>query len=94
MDGCSCVILFPYSHQAIHQDLMCSPNFFFQVLEDHDVRQYFQDVVETMKQSLQHGPGSRADYLKGLKQIYKHILAASEKGLSVVCYNTSYSKWR
>uniref|UniRef100_A0A3B4GY40 Phosphoinositide-3-kinase, regulatory subunit 6b n=1 Tax=Pundamilia nyererei TaxID=303518 RepID=A0A3B4GY40_9CICH len=88
MDGCSCVILFPYSHQAIHQDLMCSPNFFFQVLEDHDVRQYFQDVVETVKQSLQHGPGSRADYLKGLKQIHKNILAASEKGLSVVCYNT------
>ncbi|XP_026021577.1 phosphoinositide 3-kinase regulatory subunit 6 [Astatotilapia calliptera] len=50
-----------------------------EVLEDHDVRQYFQDVVETVKQSLQHGPGSRADYLKGLKQIYKHILAASEK---------------
>ncbi|XP_039901715.1 phosphoinositide 3-kinase regulatory subunit 6 [Simochromis diagramma] len=50
-----------------------------EVLEDHDVRQFFQDVVETVKQSLQHGPGSRADYLKGLKQIYKHILAASEK---------------
>ncbi|XP_063327040.1 phosphoinositide 3-kinase regulatory subunit 6 [Pelmatolapia mariae] len=50
-----------------------------EALEDHDVRQYFQDVVETVKQSLQHGPGSRADYLKGLKQIYKHILAASEK---------------
>uniref|UniRef100_A0A3Q2X3P9 Phosphoinositide-3-kinase, regulatory subunit 6b n=3 Tax=Haplochromis burtoni TaxID=8153 RepID=A0A3Q2X3P9_HAPBU len=50
-----------------------------EVLEDHDVRQYFQDVVETVKQSLQHGPGSRADYLKGLKQIHKNILAASEK---------------
>ncbi|XP_035766692.1 phosphoinositide 3-kinase regulatory subunit 6 [Neolamprologus brichardi] len=50
-----------------------------EVLQNHDVRQYFQDVVETVKQSLQHGPGSRADYLKELKQIYKHILDASEK---------------
>ncbi|XP_030591381.1 phosphoinositide 3-kinase regulatory subunit 6 [Archocentrus centrarchus] len=50
-----------------------------EVLEDHVVKEYFQDVVQAVNQCLNDGPGGRGHYLNQLKQINKSILAASNK---------------
>uniref|UniRef100_A0A3Q0T1Q7 Phosphoinositide-3-kinase, regulatory subunit 6b n=1 Tax=Amphilophus citrinellus TaxID=61819 RepID=A0A3Q0T1Q7_AMPCI len=60
------------------------------VLEDHVVKEYFQDVVQAVNQCLNDSPGGRGHYLNQLKQINKSILAASNKGLGVVCDGMCY----
>ncbi|TKS91512.1 Phosphoinositide 3-kinase regulatory subunit 5 [Collichthys lucidus] len=55
-----------------------------EVLEDHVVEKYFQEVVPTVEQSIKHGAGGCAIYLNKLHDIYRNILTDCREEITKV----------